>query len=467
MADIPSTHYDYLIIGAGLTGLSLGAFLREQGATVAIVEASHRAGGKLHTVVDGDYVFESGPNTGVVGNDAVLALFDLLKERTSLIEANKSAAVRYILKNGRPVALPTRFWSAMTTPLFPWKDKLNILLEPLRSKSKERDESIGSLVRRRLGQSFFDYAVDPFISGIFAGDPDALVARYAMPKLHRLEEQHGSFIRGAWARRHILRAEKARGVSKAIFSVKGGFSRLAEALVEQVGAEHLYFEAQHTQLTEQHGKWQATFTQHNTPVTLTATRAITTTPAFTLPDLLPQVSPTLLAPITALRYAPVVEVGVGIADGSRIPNGFGLLVPSKEQQQVLGVLFNSTCYDDRAPKGGASLSVFIGGMRHPELVELPDDQLQHIATEALRQFFGYPADFKPAAMHLFRHPKAIPQYERNTPERLRAIGNIQLTHPNLYLAGSIADGIGIADRIQQAWRLAKHFQEQQELQDNA
>lgn len=463
MADIPSTHYDYLIIGAGLTGLSLGAFLREQGATVAIVEASHRAGGKLHTVVDGDYTFESGPNTGVVGNDAVLALFDLLKERTSLIEANKQAAVRYILKDGRPMALPTRFWSAMRTPLFPWRDKLNILLEPFRRRSKDKHESIGALVRRRLGKSFFDYAVDPFVSGIYAGDPDSLVARYALPKLYRLEAQYGSFIRGAWKRRHVLKAEKLRGVSKAIFSVEGGFSRLAEALVDYIGAEHFYFEAKGARLMQSGGRWKAMFEQGGQARCLSATTAVTTVPAFALPTLLPEVSPTLLAPITALRYAPVVEVGVGLRDGSRIPKGFGLLVPSREGENVLGMLFNSTCYPNRAPEGGASLSVFIGGMRRPELTHLPEEEVRQIAVEALKRFFGYAEDVEPEALHVFRHMHAIPQYEADTPERLRAIGNIQLLHPGLYLAGSLSDGIGMADRIEQAYRLAKHFVEQQEV----
>ncbi|MDO4714952.1 MAG: protoporphyrinogen oxidase [Bacteroidales bacterium] len=455
-----TTHYDYVIIGAGLTGLSLVAFLQAQGARVAIVEQANRPGGKLHTVTQAGYTFESGPNTGVVANDAVLALFDLLKGHTALVEANKASAIRYVLKDGRPVALPTRFWSAITTPLFSWRDKLNILIEPFRPRGKTTYESVGELVRRRLGQSFYDYAVDPFISGIYAGDPDTLIARYALPKLYRLEALHGSFIRGAWARRHILKAEKARGISKAIFSVAGGMGRLIEALVEVVGRETLTLGAKDVRLVQSGRQWQAHFIQNGQAQHITATRAISTVAAQALPSLLPQVESSLLTPITAMRYAPVVELGVGLADDSRVPRGFGLLVPSKARERVLGILFTSQCYAGRAPKGGASLSVFMGGMRQPEVTTLSDEALTAIALDAITRYFGYDTPPTPEVIHIARHTQAIPQYEADTPERLRAIGNIQLSYPNLYLAGSIADGIGIADRIQQAWRLAHFFYEQ-------
>ena len=98
-----------------------------------------------------------------------------------------------------PVARQFDGW-ACDNPLFRWRDKFGILLEPFRTKGTNPDETVGALTIRRLGRSYLDYAVDPFLSGVYAGDPMRLVTRYAMPKLYNLEQNYGSFIRGAFAK---------------------------------------------------------------------------------------------------------------------------------------------------------------------------------------------------------------------------------------------------------------------------
>jgi len=188
---------DIVIIGAGLTGLTLAFYLKKQGTNVLVIEKSGKTGGVIQTVKDDGFVFETGPNTGVVGNPEVAELFEDLEGLCSLETANPSAKRRLIWKKGRWHALPSGFVSAVLTPLFTLKDKFKVLGEPFRRKGNNPKENLADLVKRRLGVSFLNYAIDPFISGIYAGDPKYLIPKYALPKLYALEQDYGSFIKGS------------------------------------------------------------------------------------------------------------------------------------------------------------------------------------------------------------------------------------------------------------------------------
>lgn len=210
---------DVVVIGAGVTGLTTAFLLIKKGLKVLLLEKNSRVGGQMETIREDGFVFETGPNTGVVSNAEVVELFQMLQSRCSLEVARKEAKVRLIWKDGAFHALPSGLSSAVTTPLFTWNDKIRILFEPFRKKGNNPFESIGDLTRRRLGKSFLDYAIDPFISGIYAGDPGKLVTRFALPKLYNLEQNYGSFIRGAIKKGSEPKSERDKLATKEVFSV--------------------------------------------------------------------------------------------------------------------------------------------------------------------------------------------------------------------------------------------------------
>lgn len=189
-----------VIIGAGLTGLSTAHNLKKKGHDVVIVEKESRIGGQIRTYQEDGFVFESGPNTGVVSFPEVVELFNDLAGDCELEIARESSKRRLIWKGNQFHALPSGPLSAITTPLFRLSDKFRILGEPWRKRGTDPDEPVGALAQRRLGKSFYEYAVDPFVSGVYAGDPMKLTTRYALPKLYNLEANYGSFIRGAMAK---------------------------------------------------------------------------------------------------------------------------------------------------------------------------------------------------------------------------------------------------------------------------
>ena len=199
-----SINTQVVIIGAGLTGLTTAYWLSKKGISVHVVEADTRIGGQIQTNHRNDYIYETGPTTGSVSTPEVAELMNDLAITSGgacvLETAPDSSKRRLIWKGNRFHDLPSSPVGGLTTPLFRWTDKLRILGEPWRKKGSDPDESVGSLARRRLGDSFVDYAVDPFISGVYAGNPETLVTRYALPKLYRLEQDYGSFIRGAIAK---------------------------------------------------------------------------------------------------------------------------------------------------------------------------------------------------------------------------------------------------------------------------
>ncbi|HQB65879.1 MAG TPA: FAD-dependent oxidoreductase, partial [Fibrobacteraceae bacterium] len=127
-----------------------------------------------------------------------------------------------------------------------------------------------------------------------------------------------------------------------------------------------------------------------------------------------------LEAISQIRYTAVAEVAVGFEKWEGFPlDGFGALIPSKEKRRILGILFMSSLFQNRAPKGGAMLSVFVGGERHPEYVSLSDDELKALVKEELIPILKIP-NFNPAIFEISRHQEAIPQYDLLTPDRINA-----------------------------------------------
>jgi len=448
---------DIIVIGAGLTGLTVAYHLKELGLKVQILECSKHVGGAIQTFHQGGFTFESGPNTGVVGSVEMAEILGLVPDLQLI--ADPSAKKRLILKNGQFYPLPSGAKSGIKTPLVSLKDKFRLLLEPFRKPGTDPNESLASLVERRLGKSYLKYAVDPFIGGIYAGDPRLLVTRYALPKLYALEQNYGSFIRGAIAKRKEPKAPKAELITREVFSTRGGLGALTDRLADLIGRASIHLGVSDCSITPlSDGYWEASYTQTGISYQLRGKHIITTCAAPQLRSLLPFLSEVDLAPILSLRYAPVIQVSWG-KEGLSLPHfhAFGGLVPSLEDKQLLGILNPSACFPDRAPKGGTLLSIFLGGMRSPDLIDASDEEIKQIVSDRLRRLLRIEGN--PDLLRIFRHRYAIPQYEASSEARIAQIAQLEARYPGLHLAGAIRDGIGMSDRVQQAKLMAHELAE--------
>lgn len=438
---------EVIVIGGGLTGLTCAWQLKKNGHDVEILERDNRIGGLMQTVEADGFIMEQGPSTGTVKYPEVAELFDDLRGHCEMEEAAEASKCRLIWKGSRFHALPAGPLSALTTPLFTMSDKLRILFEPFRKRGSNPNETVGELAERRLGKSFVDYAVDPFLSGVYAGDPYRLPTRLALPKLYQLEQRYGSFIRGSLALARKPKTARERRATKAVFSVKGGFGQLIEALGTCIGTERITLGCHNIRVEPMAGRWKVCWGTNE----IIANHVVTTCPAYALPSLLSFLPDKQLKTLSNLYYAPVVEIAVGLRDTGGVQwNAFGGLIPSLEHKDLLGILMPSACFTGRAPQGGSLFACFLGGVRHPEIIQKTDEELTEIANKALHDMLKFPKGKQADLIRIFRHPHAIPQYMENTDDRLTAIDTVQAQYPTLHIAGNIKDGIGMGDRIKQA-----------------
>jgi protoporphyrinogen/coproporphyrinogen III oxidase len=446
-----SKHVDVVIIGAGLTGLTTAFYLKKAGISFILVDQKDKVGGVIETHKENSFTIECGPNTGVLSHPEVIELFEELGDSCEIENAQNNVNKRLIWKGNRWHALPSSLIGGIKTPLFSFGDKINILAEPFRKKGTDPNESLAHLVKRRMGQSFLDYAVDPFILGIYAGDPEYLIPRFALPKLYNLEQKYGSFIGGAIKKGKEKKDERSQKATRKIFSVKGGLSNLIKSLENSIGSENIVLGCKNIEID-----YNEHFTVKSAESSFIATskKVVTTVGSYQLPKMLTFLNLTEKEKVDNLEYAKVAQLSIGFNNWEGIDiNAFGGLVPYVEKRNILGVLFISSFLQNRAPEKGALLSVFVGGFRNPKIFDLSDEKLVELIEPDLKQMLGLKT-FNPDLLKIFRYEYAIPQYGINTGERLSMIKNLEEKFPNLTIAGNLRDGIGMADRIKQGKDIA-------------
>ena len=446
---------DVVILGAGLTALTTAHHLKKSGVDFIILDQADRVGGVINTITENGFTFEEGPNSGVVGNVEVLRLFEDLKGECELEIASENVNKRYILKSGKWEALPSSFIGAVKTPLFTLKDKFRILGEPFRAAGKNPDETLADMVKRRMGQSFLDYAIDPFILGVYAGDPNRLVPKYALPKLYNLEQHYGSFIKGSIKKKFEPKTDEEKKVTRNVFSVVGGLSSLTGALQNRIGHENFQLKISDVEVKPFENHYVVSYTDQNgLKVELETKKVISTIGAHQLNKVMSFIDRNLLSKITALHYTKVIQVVLGFNKWSGMKlDGFGGLIPFKESRNILGVLFMSALFNNRAPEDGALLSIFLGGVRKPEIYKLPQAEIEKIIEKEVCDLMQL-NEFKPDLFKIIRHEYAIPQYEANSGDRFNSIAEVEKQFPGFLIGGNLRNGIGMADRILQARMLA-------------
>ena len=440
--------FDVIVVGAGISGLVAAHRLKLAGRDVRVIDAGARPGGVIGSVARDGCRFERGPNSALDTTPLIGELVASLGLAGELRFASEAAEKRYVVRTGVLTALPTTPGAFLSSRLFSPSAKLALLREPfLRAAAPEVEESIAAFVRRRLGTEFLDYAIDPFVAGIYAGDPEQISVRAAFPKLHALEQRWGSLMRGQifGARERRRQKETAKNSAKS-FSLAGGMQVLTDALAATLGPIAL-----HTRATRLERDAGGTFTLRaeceGEPLAWRARAVVLATPADRVAALVREHAGDAAAALDAVAYAPVATVASAYA-ASAIAHpldGFGCLVPRKERRRVLGVLFSSTMFEGRAPAGTALLTTFIGGQRQPELAGLAEADIAALAHAEHTALLG--ARDEPLFQAVTRWPRAIPQYTLGHLERVARAQAATRVLPGLFLCASWKGGVSVGDCI--------------------
>ncbi len=442
------------VVGGGVTGLTTAWHLHTRGHRVTVYELGERPGGAVTTVARDGWLFEGGPNSLVESApfDALVAALGLEKERLYAAPAAKN---RYIVRDGRLVPVPMAPPRLVATPLFSWRTKLRLVTELFqRARVRPADVSLATFVRDHFGQELVDYAINPLVAGIYAGDPDTLSTKYAFPKLWEIEQTHGSLIRGQIA---AMRQRRARGEKAAsrIVSFERGLQTLPDALVAHLPSGAL--RAGTTVLSLTPGPpWKVVSRRDGLAVTDTFDAVVLALPASALAQLaIGRSGQPPLAALSRVDYPPVASVFLGFrrAQVAHPLDGFGALVPAVERRSILGVLFSSTLFPGRAPEGHVALTVYVGGTRQPEVAGLAPAALRDRVLANLRALLGVTGD--PVFAHTTFWPHAIPQYNLGYEQFLDTIARVEADHAGLFIGGHVRDGISVVNCLAAGQRLAE------------
>ena len=445
------TDVDVLVIGGGISGLATAFGARQRGASVEVFDAGARPGGVIGTVHRHDALFETGPNSALDTTPLVNELLDALGIRDERVEASVIAATRFIVRGGKLLPLPTSPQSLLTTPALSFGAKLRLLREPFIAPAPaDTEESIAAFVRRRFGTELLDYAIDPFVSGIYAGDPEQISVPAAFPRLYALEQKHGSLIKGQIQGASLRRSnpEKGKGAGGS-FSFRGGMQTITDALARAVGrvatGTHV-----HSIERDGGGAWNVTGTRDGERIVRCAKAVVLAVPAYEAAELVRELAPAATQGLAAIAYASLASVATAYrrADVTHSLEGFGFLVPKKERREILGSLFSSSMFEGRAPAGTVLLTSFVGGRRNPALMDKSDAVLGQLVHAELGTLVGVVS--APLWSAITRWTHAIPQYNLGHRERLRPVEDAERALPGLFFCANYRGGVSVGDRIESA-----------------
>lgn len=440
------------VLGGGITGLAAAHRLSSLGHGVVLLEASPRIGGAIRTEITDGWLVEAGPNSFQPAQAEVTDLITALGLDGETVAASPEAKNRFLVRNGEVIAAPLSPPALFGSKLFSFGAKLRVLAEIFaRRRQRPADVSVAEFVRDHFGSELLDYAVQPLIGGIYAGDPAQLSTQYAFPTLWEIERTHGSVIRGQIA---AARARRKEGSKPApLISFRRGLQTLPETLAARQSAGAIRVNARVDSLTAQGKRWNVGWTEDGTPRNQTFDAVVSALPAAGLARLR-LAGGTPLAGLDAVPHPPVTSLFLGYrrAQVQHALDGFGVLVPAVEKRSMLGVLFSSTLFPGRAPEGHAALTVMVGGALHPELASMPASEILARVAPDLKDLLG--VEGPPVFTRRNFWPHAIPQYNLGHGAHLEALAATERSHPGIFFAGQVRDGIALPACAQSGLRVA-------------
>jgi protoporphyrinogen/coproporphyrinogen III oxidase len=444
-----------VVIGGGISGLACAYRLQQRGVPLTLLEAADYASGLIGTVEKDGFLFESGPQS-FQGTETLLQLIRELGIEGELCKADPKAP-RYVLRNGKLLKIPMSPQAILATSLLGLGSRWKVVSEPFRkTQPPSEEESVAKFVRRKFGHEMLEYLVSPFVSGVYAGDPEKLSLRAAFPSLEEWEREYGSVLRGAMK----SRSGKPKESSDAppLCSFRHGVSTLARTIAARLGDRLLtgaHADAVRPCESGGAGGSQIEFTRKGQRETIVAHALVLATPAPVASRLVETIAPSLVNTLAGIAYAPVAVVGTGYYAqqvGQPI-DGFGVLIPRAEKIRTLGIIWNSSLFPGRAGEGRVALTGIIGGATDSSILEESDDTIASIVQLDCEDVLDITG--APITSCVWKHPKALPQYNLGHGHVVKAIREGQRATPGLFFTGNYLSGPSIGKCVEEGFAAAE------------
>ncbi len=431
------------IIGGGISGLTLAYELQRQGQAYHLWEASDTPGGYIRSVRDGTYLRELGPNS-LLGDQELLDWLANLGLTNDLLFAKPVSKSRYIFRRGQYRKLPSGPPSLLFGGFFSWKTKWAVFRELSNKTTSPAGETLTQFFQRRFTDELVDYALAPFVAGIYAGDPEELLVSETFPVLLTYEKEYGSVLRG------LIKNQSATGRRQS-FSFRNGMQTLPIALAQQL--THVRYNQPVQRIDRlSGGQWQVNTASG--PVVVD--RLVICTGTDPAARLLESYYPTVATALRQIEYPPMTAVhSVYKRDDVTHPlDGFGALNPKVEGRFAAGHIWSSSTFDFRCPAGEVLFTTFVGGTAGVGKAQLPDDTLLQQVHQELSDAFGISAA-TPVRRDIYRWERAIPQYNARALALKQQIPALE--SDGVWVCANWYGGVSLSDCIKKAKALAVNF----------
>ena len=447
------------IVGAGISGLATGqAILAEEpNSEVVVFEAGAHTGGKVMSEITQEgYLCEWGVNAFLDKSPRTL---ELCKEiGLTPVSGDVVAKKRYVFSEGALHQLPEKPPQFLTSKLLSVPGRLRVIGEVFTRGTGTADETLEEFGTRHLGREAFEKLIDPMASGVFAGDARNMSLKSCFPRIHEVEAEYGSLIRGLIklqkeARRAGKKDTPGPGPGGNLTSFNAGMSVLTDALTAGMGSRVRVNSA-----VDSISRSGGQYTLHMANGTSEDFDAvILAVPAYAQAKILKELAPDLSNLVDDIQYPSLSVVCLGYSEeqAGDCMDGFGFLVPSREKRGILGTVVDSNVFPGRAPEGSVLFRTMVGGARASHLADLPDEQLLDRVFSDLRDIMGLTAD--PEFVKIYRHEKAIPQYRVGHADRLAAIERGLEGFPGLVMTGNAFRGVSLNDCVLNATKTAQRI----------
>ncbi len=449
------------IIGAGISGLCTAHYLvgalRSAGRSVEIVlfEAETVPGGKMRTVREEGFHMEWGPNGFLTNKPHSLELVKELGIEDRLARSSDLARKRFIFSGGTLHRLPETPQAFFRSRLLSLPGRIRILGEPFApAPPRGIDESLGDFARRRLGTEALEKLIDPMVTGIYAGDPDRMSLSSCFPLIHELERKYGGLVKGMIGvmrdrRKAGEKREMSAGPGGVLMSFRNGVQELTDVLADRL-SDGMHLGVKVNRVVRRNGKILLLLEEGGLRGEIDTDVAVLATPAYAAAEILGDQDPSFRRILSAIPYSPISVVALGYdREGLGNPlDGFGFLIPRGEKRKILGALWDSSVFPNRAPEGKTLIRVMVGGVRGPELAALPHADLIRLVRSELSITMGVAAD--PVLTRTFFHDRGIPQYLVGHGKVLERLGERLSEYPGLYLNSNAYRGIALNDCVLQS-----------------
>jgi len=447
------------IVGGGISGLSLAYFLleRDPSLEILVLESEKRAGGKIWTDRVNGFLCEGGVNGFLDNRPRTLEL--VMKLGLSPLRSSETARKRYILSNGKLYRLPESPLSFFFSNLLSLPGRLRIIYEIFAPKGARQDETLADFARRRLGNEAYEKLIDPMASGIFAGDPETMSLKSCFPRIHEIENKYGSLIRAM-----IKLQKEGKKSGKKVGPGPGGiltsFYDGMEVLIK-VLKNHLGGRLRTGSRVVSVDKKKDTYLIFLDDGSKIETEGVVlTVPSYACSEILKDLDKALSSTLEGIIHPAISVICLGYKkERIKYPlDGFGFLIPRREGKKILGTLWDSSIFPNRAPEGYVLLRSMVGGARSSDLALQDRHTLAAMVMDTLEEVIGIKA--QPDMVKVYTHEKGIPQYLVGHARRLEAVEKTLKNHRGLYLTGNSYRGIGVNDCIENSYKLSERIVEE-------